>query len=290
MNNKIIAVFAVVIIAVAGISAYAIMNKNNDNNDTKAYAVSLNGVEATEANVNDGSYLIKRNLIVCTMGEATGNVAAFLNYVTSEDGQKILGQEFITIDTKTEYQAPDKDGKTSITISGSTTIIQTMQLIAEEYMKKYSYMNISVSGGGSGQGASNTINGTSDIGMCSRDLKATESEKGLVPTVIGKDGVAIIVNGAGVDNLTIEQVAKIYSGEITNWSQVGGVDKEIAVVCREDGSGTRECFEESVKKAVSDWTMKSDVNSLASTGAVISMINSTSGSIGYISIGQLVNL
>ena len=289
MNNKIIAVFAVVIIAVAGVSAYAIMNKNNDNG-TKAYAVSLNGVEATESHVNDGSYLIKRNLIVCTIGEATGNVAAFLDYVTSEDGQSIVGQEFITIDTKTEYQAPDKDGKTSITISGSTTIIQTMQLIAEEYMKKYPYMQISVSGGGSGQGASNTINGTSDIGMCSRDLKTTEAEKGLVPTVIGKDGVAIIVNGAGVSDLTIEQVAKIYSGEITNWSQVGGDDKDIAVVCREDGSGTRECFEESVKNAVSDWKMKSDVNSLASTGAVISMINSTSGSIGYISIGQLVNL
>ena len=288
MNNKIIAVFAVIIIAIAGVSIYAL--NNGGSSGSKATAVSLNDVEPTEANVNDGSYLIKRNLIVCTNGEATGNVAAFLNFVTSEDGQKIVGEEFITIDTKTEYQAPDKSGKTKITISGSTTIIDTMQRIAEEYMNKYSYMTITVSGGGSGQGASNVINSVSDIGMCSRDLKTSESEKGLVPTIIGKDGVAIIVNGAGVTNLTMEQVAKIYSGEITNWSQVGGKDKEIAVVCREDGSGTRECFEESVKKVVSDWKMKSDVNSLASTGAVINMINSTEGSIGYISIGQLVNL
>lgn len=288
MNNKIIAVFAVIIIAIAGVSIYAL--NNGGSSGSKATAVSLNDVEPTEANVNDGSYLIKRNLIVCTNGEATGNVAAFLNFVTSSDGQKIVGEEFITIDTKTEYQAPDKSGQTKITISGSTTIIDTMQRIAEEYMNRYSYMVITVSGGGSGQGASNVINGVSDIGMCSRDLKTSESEKGLVPTIIGKDGVAIIVNGAGVTNLTMEQVAKIYSGEIANWSQVGGNDKEIAVVCREDGSGTRECFEESVKKVVSDWKMKSDVNSLASTGAVINMINSTEGSIGYISIGQLVNL
>lgn len=79
--------------------------------------------------------------------------------------------------------------------------------------------------------------------MCSRDLKASEAEKGLIPTIIGKDGVAVIVNGAGVKDLTIEQVAKIYDGTYTNWSQVGGVDKSIGVVCREDGSGTRECFE-----------------------------------------------
>ena len=91
MNNKIIALFAVIVIAVAGVSIVAFMS-NGDDNDNDAYAVSLNGVEATESNVRDNSYLIKRNLIVCTNGEATGNVAEFLNYVTSADGQKIVGK------------------------------------------------------------------------------------------------------------------------------------------------------------------------------------------------------
>ncbi len=289
MNNRIIALFAVIVIAVAGVSIVAFMS-NGDDNDNDAYAVSLNGVEATESNVRDNSYLIKRNLIVCTNGEATGNVAEFLNYVTSADGQKIVGKEFISIDKMTDYKDPDKDGKTMIAISGSTTIMDTMTRIAEGYMAKYPYMKVSITGGGSGQGASNTINGVSDIGMCSRDLKASEAEKGLIPTIIGKDGVAVIVNGAGVKDLTIEQIAKIYDGTYTNWSQVGGVDKSIGVVCREDGSGTRECFEESVKASTPGWKMKSDVNSLSSTGAVIKMIGNTDGSIGYISIGQLINL
>ena len=102
MNNKIIALFAVIVIAVAGVSIVAFMS-NGDDNDNDAYAVSLNGVEATESNVRDNSYLIKRNLIVCTNGEATGNVEEFLNYVTSADGQKIVGQEFISIDKLTDY-------------------------------------------------------------------------------------------------------------------------------------------------------------------------------------------
>ena len=291
LNNKIVAVFAIAVIAIAAVGAVVVMNNNGSGNDSEgAYAVSLNGVDATEKNVNNNTYEIKRNLIVCTMGEATGNVKAFLNYVTSEDGQKIVGEEFIAISEKTTYEAPDKSGKTSITVSGSTTVMDTMSRLAEEYTAKYPYMSIAVSGGGSGQGAKNVINGVSDIGMCSRDLKASETEKGLIPVTIGKDGVAVIVNDAGVDNLTTEQVAKIYNGTYTNWSQLGGKDKAIAVVAREDGSGTRECFETSMTAAVEGWSMKSEVNKLASTGAVIQTIKNTSGSIGYISIGQLVNL
>jgi phosphate transport system substrate-binding protein len=162
-----------------------------------------------------------------------------------------------------------------------------MTALAEAYMERFGFMNITITGGGSGVGASNTLNGTFDIGMCSRDLKQSEIDKGLVPKLIGVDGVVIIVNGVGLTNLTVEQIAGIYSGEITNWGQIGGIDKPIAVISREDGSGTRECFENGLEAYDGDWTLKTEVVKLNSTGAMINQVNLVVGAIGYISIGKL---
>lgn len=181
----------------------------------------------------------------------------------------------------------DEGDKVSLTIGGSTTIEPIMGELAKVYSEKNNNVSINVLGGGSGVGASNTANGTFDIGMCSRNLKASEVELGLKETKIALDGVAVIVNGAGVSDLTLEQIAKIFSGEITNWNQVGGNDRTIAVVIRDDSSGTRECFDTAMKGAVDGWTVKSGVPEQSSTNGVISMISSTPGSIGYVSIGAL---
>ena len=115
-----------------------------------------------------------------------------------------------------------------------------MEKLTAAYHQLYPNITFDITSNGSGPGASGTIDGTYDIGMCSRDLSDSEVSQGLVPTQIGQDGVAVIVNIDGVDDLSIEEVAKIYSGEITNWNQVGGPDKAIAVYSREDGSGTRD--------------------------------------------------
>ena len=96
----------------------------------------------------------------------------------------------------------------------------------------------------------------------------------------------VIVNAEGVDNLTTKQVADIFSGKITNWKDVGGYDKSIQVIIREDGSGTRECFDKAMTTVDSSWSAISGAVSCSSTGLVIKQVQDTEGSIGYISIGQ----
>jgi phosphate transport system substrate-binding protein len=177
-----------------------------------------------------------------------------------------------------------------LTVTGSTTIQPMMSLFQEEF-EKYASVTMNVTGGGSGAGATAAINGTADIGMLSRDLKSSEISSGLVAHVIAMDGVVIIVNSdVGVTDLTLEQLAKIYDGEITNWKDVGGMDLTIAVVAREDGSGTRECFETTMKTVDSSFVMKNDVATYNSTGGVTSAVNSTPGSIGYVNLNAVEHL
>lgn len=292
---KTIIAIAVAVIAASG--AFLIINDGGsdpgDGGDKEVYAIQVDGVTASDSNISNGTYdKFVRNLVLCTNGDATGNVKCFLDWITSVEGQQIVGREFITLDSTdpsliTTPDAPSSSGKTTIAIGGSTSIQETMGALAEAYMEKYGFMNITITGGGSGVGASNTINGTFDIGMCSRDLKQSEIDSGLVPKLIGVDGVAVIVNGVGLTSLTMEQIAAIYSGDITNWSQIGGIDKPVAVICREDGSGTRECFENGLKAYDGDWTLKTEVVKLNSTGAMINQVNLVVGAIGYISIGKL---
>ncbi len=285
------AIIAVAVIVIAGVGAYTVLNGNGGSSESSTHALNLDGVEAKEDNVVNGTYEIKRNLVLVTKGEATGNVAAFLNWITSEEGQNVLGQEFVKLPSTsyTTATAPDKNGKTSIVMGGSTSLSETAEKLAAAYMAKYSFMTISVQGGGSGAGEKSCDSGLFDIGMLSRDM-GSKYEGNLVPRTIGQDGVAIIANISGVQNLTIEQVAKIFSGEITNWNQVGGPDKKILVNIREDGSGTRECFDNAMKAAVSGWEATKNAVSSSSTGAVITNVQSAEGSIGYISIGQIANI
>ena len=291
MDKKITAIIVVIIVIIAAAAAYmALGNGGSDDNSSAAHAIDLDGVEASEDNVLNGTYSISRNLVLVTMGEPTGNVAAFLSYVMSEEGQTILGEEFVKL---TEFEteiAPSESGQRTIALGGSTSLSETADKLAAAYMEKYPFMTVTVQGGGSGAGESQCVSGEFDIGMLSRDLSDSGRADGLVDHMIGQDGVAVIANVEGVEGLTTAQVAQIFSGEITNWSQVGGPDQSIQVVIREDGSGTRDCFDSAMEGVDEDFVSTQNAVTCQSTGLVISNVQSTAGSIGYISIGQLPNL
>ncbi len=173
----------------------------------------------------------------------------------------------------------------TIAIQGSTTVTPYMLEVQEVY-EKNNNVTLNITGNGSGTGAAAVLNGTADLAMLSRSLKTSETEAGLVPTVIGYDGIMAIVNkDAGVTTLTVSQLEQIFSGDVTNWNQVGGNDKAISVISREEGSGTRDGFESVLKNADSEYSLVSTAISQSSTSAVLTTVDNTTGAIGYVSLG-----
>ncbi|MGN1402027.1 MAG: phosphate ABC transporter substrate-binding protein [Bacillus sp. (in: firmicutes)] len=135
----------------------------------------------------------------------------------------------------------------TISISGSTSVGPLVEKLADKYKETQKNVKIEVNQIGSSAGITNANNGVSDIGMSSRDLKEEEKADGLTETIIAYDGIVLVTHPSNkVENLTLEQVKQIFTGEITNWSEVGGEDMEIVVVSREDGSGSRDAFQEIV--------------------------------------------
>ena len=184
-------------------------------------AVKIDGVEATTENVKSGDYKVSRPFIVCTKGTDLSEIASdFMSYIMSTDGQAIVSEEgYIAQDTTTTYTASNLSG--SLTVGGSSSVTPLMEKLAEEYQKLNPEVEISVQQSDSTTGATNTIDGVYEIGMCSRELKQEEINAGLVPTVIATDGIAVIVNtNNAVDDLTVDQVKQIYTGEITDWSEI----------------------------------------------------------------------
>ncbi len=197
----------------------------------EAPAVELNGVKPTEGTVSSGEYKITRGLHMYTDGEpAEGSVTAeFIEYVMSKEGQQIVSQEgFVKV-------APDagpyqkEDGLSGeITVTGSSTVLPISQAAAEEFNSLYPDVNVQVSGGGSGHGITALAEGNADIGEASREV--TKEEKSQYPDtnftdhVIARGGVAVIVSKqvyeAGITELTVEQVRKIYTGEIDRWTEL----------------------------------------------------------------------
>ncbi|KXG75950.1 phosphate ABC transporter substrate-binding protein [Thermotalea metallivorans] len=189
-----------------------------------------------------------------------------------------------------------KEGKLSgkIVIAGSTSVQPLSDELAAVFREKYPNVQIEVQGGGSSVGVKSAIDKIADIGASSRELKEEEKAAGLTEYVIAKDGIAVIVNPANkVENLTMEQIKKIFTGEITNWKEVGGADKAITVVSREEGSGTRGAFIEITgvegKDASGNKADLTTKNALVqpSTGAVKQTVANTPEAIGYVSMGAL---
>jgi phosphate transport system substrate-binding protein len=143
-------------------------------------------------------------------------------------------------------ESANEGSSAPITISGSTSVGPLAEKLAEKY-KETSNVKVEINQIGSSAGITNAISGVSEIGMSSRDLKEEEKANGLVETIIAYDGIVVVTHPSNnVKNLTIEQVKDIFTGKVTNWKELGGEDMEIVVVSREDGSGSRDAFQEIV--------------------------------------------
>lgn len=169
----------------------------------------------------------------------------------------------------------------SISMAGSTSMEKLANAVAESFMEKYPNVTVSAEFTGSGAGIESVTAGNVDIGNSSRNLKEEEIAAGAVENIVAIDGIAVVVDPANtVADLSKDQLISIYTGETTNWSELGGADEPIVVVGREAGSGTRGAFEEIL--AIEDACVYA--NELDSTGAVMAKVASTPGAIGYVSL------
>ena len=172
----------------------------------------------------------------------------------------------------------------TVSTDGSTSMEKVIGSLKETFEAENEGITVTYNPTGSGTGITAVAEGRSDIGLSSRDLKDEEKAKGLEGTVIAYDGIAIIVNPENtVDDLTIEDIAKIYTGEIKNWKEVGGKDAEIVLIGREAGSGTRDGFE-SITGTKDQCKLKQE---LTSTGDVITTVAGNPAAIGYASLASV---
>ena len=171
-----------------------------------------------------------------------------------------------------------------VATDGSTSMQKVIMSLKETFEGENAGVEVTYNPTGSGSGITAVAEGRCDIGLSSRNLKDAEKEQGLVGTVLAYDGIAVIINPENtVEDLTMEQIAAIYTGEITNWSEVGGIDAEIVLIGREAGSGTRGGFEEIV--GVEDACLYRQ--ELTSTGDVITAVSQNPGAIGYASLASV---
>ncbi|HJH27548.1 MAG TPA: hypothetical protein C5S37_12495 [Methanophagales archaeon] len=254
--------------------------------DPSVKALKIDGVEATVENVLSDKYPIVRTLYLITKGEPSELEKAFIDFALSDEGQNVV-EDMGYIKVAAAPTPAELSGE--LTIAGSTTVLPINQECARLLMENNPALRISISGGGSGHGVKSVGAGEIDIGAASRDVKSEEMETypDLKPVGIGKDSVAIVVHPSnGVSELTMEQASKIFSGEITNWKEVGGADEAIRVITREEGSGTREVFEKFVMKP-SEKEIAGKASVKPSNGEVRATVSGDKKSIGYVSLGYV---
>lgn len=173
-----------------------------------------------------------------------------------------------------------------ISVSGSTSVGPLMEKLSEAYETKNDKISIEINQVGSSAGIKDTVNGIVEIGMSSRELKDEESEE-LNLEIIAYDGIAIITNNNNpVNNLSMDEVKKIYTGEINNWNEIdGGVDSPIVAISREDGSGTRESFQEIV--GYSSEELRDDALISNGNGSIKSMVKGNKNAMAFVSFEYL---
>lgn len=208
-----------VITAVNG-DTYAIgyVSLGSLNKDVKA--VKVDGAEATVDTVKSGEYKVQRPFNIATKDDVSDAAKDFISYIMSSEGQAIIEDNgYIKVDdAAAAYAATDAKGE--VKISGSSSVTPVMEKLKEAYEKVNSNITITINQSDSSTGMKDAAEGISDIGMASRDLKDSELET-LKNTVIAKDGIAIVVNNASpIENLTSDQIMKIYTGEIATWADV----------------------------------------------------------------------
>jgi len=263
--------------------------------------VAIDGVAPTVANVSNGSYPIYRPLNMLTNGDPGELAKAFLDYILGADGQDLVAEDYIPV-TGSDESAAEESAEEEMTLSGqiqlagSTTVQPLAEVLADAFMDMYTDVVIEIQGGGSSVGVTSAGEGTVDIGNASRNVKESEFEEfpELQVYTIAYDGIAIVTHpDTVIPTLSAEQVRGIFSGEITNFSEVGGPDAAIVVVSREEGSGTRAAFEELVMEYEDEngedalAPISEDALLQQSNGQVLTTVSTTPDSIGFLSFGFL---
>ncbi len=185
-------------------------------------ALKIDGAEPTVENINNGTYKIARPFNIAVKEGLSEVAQDFVDFILSADGQEVIEERgYIKVSDAGAYTPSGKSGK--IVVSGSSSVTPVMEKLKEAYIAKNPDVTIEVQQSDSSTGMADAADGTCDIGMASRAVKDSELEKGLIPTQIATDGIAVIVNKENpIDNLTSEQVMNIYTGASTVWSDVTG--------------------------------------------------------------------
>lgn len=228
-------------------------------------------------------------LTVCSLmgcgSQETNNTQSSTPVVSTEQSSSAQTESSAADTSSQEAVSAQQDKETELTgtllMVGSTSMEKLANALAESFMEAYPGVTVNAEFVGSSAGVEAVNNGTADIGNSSRNLKDEEKAAGAVENVVAIDGIAVCVDPANtVTGLTKQQLTDIYTGAVTNWSEVGGSDGPIIVVGREAGSGTRGAFEELLKVE----NACAYANELDSTGAVMAKVASTPGAIGYVSL------
>ncbi len=187
--------------------------------DATVKALTVNGVEATVENVQNGTYTLARPFNIAVKAGVSDTAKDFMAWILSAEGQKIVSDNKYVPLTAADYTAAPVAGK--IVVGGSSSVGPLMEKLAEAYMAANADVNIEVQISDSTTGMTGAADGTFDIGMASRELKQSELDNGLTPTVIAMDGIAMVVNNANaLTNITTDQIRQIFVGELTSWGDV----------------------------------------------------------------------
>ena len=210
---------SVMMTSVAG-SEYAIGYVSMGSMNDTLKALTIDGAVATAENVANGTYKIARPFNIVTGASLSDVAQDFVNYIMSDDGQAIIeDNHYIKVDSTGAFTSNGASGK--IVVAGSSSVSPVMEKLAEAYMAVNAGADIEIQTSDSTTGVTSAIDGICDIGMASRDLKDTETEKGVNGTTIAMDGIAVVVNNDNpLDEMTAEQVRQIFTGEVTTWDEI----------------------------------------------------------------------
>ena len=210
---------AVMLTSVAG-DSYAIGYVSLGSLNDSVKAVKIDGADATVANINNGSYKISRPFNIAVKEGLSPVAQDFVNFVISDEGQKIIAaNKYIKIQNTKAYASSKASGK--VVVAGSSSVSPVMEKLIENYKTVNPNAKIELQTSDSTTGVTNAINGTCDIGMASRALKDSEKAKGVQEVTIAIDGIAVIVNKANpVENMTKAQVEQIFTGKVSKWVDV----------------------------------------------------------------------
>ena len=188
--------------------------------DSSVKAVKVDGVEATADNVKNGTYPICRPFNIATKGDLSDAAKDFIAFIQSDEGQQVITDKgCVSTGSTGAFTSSNPTG--TVVIEGSSSVTPVMEKLAEAYMALNSGVTVKVQQSDSSTGMTSAIEGLCDIGMASREVKDSEKEQGLEVTTICMDGIAVVVNNDNtVDNLSLEQIRQIFTGEVTGWSAV----------------------------------------------------------------------